>query len=1119
MMILTRKGMPLSGRHALSVLLLLSGLLFSTAMSAQEKKVTVSLKDRPLSELIRSLERQTGKTFFYSTPSIDVTQSVSLDCKDVSMEDALTTALKKTQVSFSISGNRVMLFPRVSGQAQSAGPIPVAGVVRDDLGSPVISAYVYQKDNKQNGTITDTDGNFALNAPAGSMLVASSIGYLEAMMPAATRMDFVLYEDSEQLDDVVVIGYGSVKKKDLTGSIAHVKTEQYSTQSYTNALDMLSGQVAGFNANFGTSASGSSSMEIRGPASLSANNTPLVVLDGVIFNGSINDINPSDIESVEVLKDASSAAVFGARAAAGVLMINTKNGGSSDKMSINFSAKLGIQDFTHLILPNNLTGFLQRREDYLTRVNGEKQKGYYAHPDRLPDGIDLQTWLNYDASYDPDPVNTWMTRMNLTEIEQANYLAGKEYDWYDLCTRTGLRQDYNVSLSNGSGRSKYYVSAGRTDNRGTYYGDDYEIFRSRLNVETKVTDFLTVGVNAQFSDKNNPGTQVSYGNILVQSPLSSPYDADGNIKWYATDDPGFEQNPLVTPMDRDKLSKTQSLFANLFAEVRLPLGFSYKVSWINRYNWAKSYYYDSTNSPAGDKVGGHGYRSNSSLYEWQLDNILSWRKTFGVHDFYATFLYNAEKNQSWGDVADNTNFSPSEALGYHLLDIGSTPSISTEDKYSTGNAMMARLNYTLLNRYMLTASIRRDGYSAFGINNPYAVFPSGAFAWVLSDEPFFRSKWINTLKFRVSYGLNGNRDIGIYSALAQLGTTKYSTGLEYVSGIYNSTMANSDLKWEKTAALNFGLDFAVADSRVSGSLDVYKMTTTDLLLPRSLPTIIGYDSVMSNLGQLDNKGVELTVNSLNVNRPDFRWNSTFTFSANRNKIVHLYGEMIDVVDENGNVTGQREADDIENRWFIGQAIDRIWDYNFLGIYQLAEAEEAARFGKAPGDAKLEDVKEDGAITQEDKVFQGYTQPRARLGLSNSLTLFKNWEISCFIRADLGHYRANGYLKHTSSVENRTNRLAIPYWTPENPTNKYTRLLTVDTPAFTQYEPTGFVRLQDLTVAYNLPKTLLQRVHIDRARLYFNSRNLLTFTRWTGWDPESGNTAMPRIFTFGIDVTL
>lgn len=1113
-----RKGLTRFGKYLSQVLLSVFCLVISAPAEAQERSMTISLENRPLSELIKAVERQSDKTFFYSTPSIDVNQLISVECKNAAIDVVLKQALKGTSISYSISGRKIMLFPRSTAD-QKDGIVAVEGTIMDELGKPVIGAYVYQTDNQQNGTVSDINGKFKLNVPASSSIEAVSIGYMKASMPVDSKMEFTLYEDIEQLDDVVVIGYGSVKKKDMTGAIAHVSTDQYSSQTHTNALDMLNGTIAGFNSNFGTSASGSSSMEIRGPASLSANNTPLIVLDGVIFNGSINDINPSDIESIQVLKDASSAAVFGARSAAGVLMINTKSGMASDKMTISFSAKVGLEGFTNLILPNNLDGYLQRREDYLVRMNGEKQKGYYSHPEKLPDGIDLETWQNYDASYDPDPINTWMTRMNLSEIEQENYLAGNVYDWFDICTRTGIRQDYNLGLSNGTGRSKYYISLGKTDNQGVYLGDDYEIIRSRVNVETKVTDYLMVGVNAQFSDKNSPGTTVNAGRILIQSPLAGPYDADGNIKFYPTDDPGIEYNPLVVPYDRSKLNQTQSLFANLFAELRLPFGFNYKVSWINRYDWSKNFYYDSTNSVSGNKVGGYGYRNNTSLYEWQVDNILSWRKTFGIHDIYATFLYNSEKYQRWSSTEENTNFSPSEALGFHLLNIGSTPSISTEDRYSTGNALMARVNYTLMDRYLFTASIRRDGYSAFGINNPYATFPSGAFAWVLSDEPFFRSHWVNTLKLRASYGLNGNRDIGIYSALAQLGTTKYSTGLEYVSGIYNSTMANSDLKWEKTTSLNLGVDFALFNSRLNGSIDFYKMKTTDLLLPRSLPTIIGYKSVMSNLGQLDNTGLELTLNSVNINRQNFRWNSTFTFSSNRNKIVHLYGEMINVTDEEGNVVGQREADDIENGWFIGQAIDRVWDYNFLGIYQVEEAEEAAKFGKAPGDAKLEDVTGDGAITQEDKIFQGYKKPRARLGLMNRFTLFKSLEISCFLRADLGFYRTNGYLKHTSSVENRTNRLAVPYWTEDNPTNKYTRLLTVDTPSFTQYENSSFLRLQDLTVAYNLPQNWLDKVRINHVKVFVNARNLLTVSKWSGWDPESGNTAMPRIITFGIDLTL
>ena len=432
---------------------------------------------------------------------------------------------------------------------------------------------------------------------------------------------------------------------------------------------------------------------------------------------------------------------------------------------------------------------------------------------------------------------------------------------------------------------------------------------------------------------------------------------------------------------------------------------------------------------------------------------------------------------------------------------------------------MGRLNYTLMNRYFLTLSIRRDGYSAFGMENPYATFPSGALAWNLSDESFFDIKWINNLKVRASYGINGNRDIGIYDALAKLETNKYLTGSTLISGIYSSSLANQYLKWEKTKAFNLGLDFSVLDSRLNGSVDYYNMITNDLLLKRSLPTIIGYDNVMSNMGELQNNGFEMTLNSYNIQNKDFSWNSTLTFSFNRNKIKHLYGEMIDILDENGNIIGQREGDDIDNGWFIGQSIDRIWDYKFLGIYQLGEEELAKSFGKAPGDVKLYDPNGDGVSTQEDKVFQGYTKPRFRLGLRNDFTLFKNFQISCFLRADLGHWRANNLLSNTSNVEDRANSYALPYWTPETPTNKYTRLNTVNTPGYNIYEKSSFVRLQDLSIAYNIPENILKNLKVGHCKVYLSGRNLLTFTKWSGWDPESGNTPMPRIFTFGIDVTL
>jgi hypothetical protein len=372
---------------------------------------------------------------------------------------------------------------------------------------------------------------------------------------------------------------------------------------------------------------------------------------------------------------------------------------------------------------------------------------------------------------------------------------------------------------------------------------------------------------------------------------------------------------------------------------------------------------------------------------------------------------------------------------------------------------------------------------------------------------------------RLSYGVNGNRDIGIYDALAQLATTKYLSGTTVVSGIYSATMANSDLRWERTTSFNGGLDFGFLEGKISGNIDVYKAVTTDLLLRRSLPAIIGFKSVMSNMGQLDNKGFEFTLNTRNYAKSNFSWNSSLVFSLNRNKIVHLYGDMVDIKDPAGNVIGTKEADDKTNGWFIGESIDRIWDYRSLGIWQLGEENAAKSFGKSPGDVKLSDPDGNGVSTQEDKEFLGYRKPRYNIGFRNDISFLKNFSFSCFIRADLGQMSTNNLLMHTNQTEDRQNAYYLPYWTPTNPINNYTRLNTVDTPAYTLYESRGFVRLQDASFSYNIPRDFIQKAKINNCRLYLSGRNLLTFTKWSGWDPESGNTPMPLTVTFGIDLTL
>ena len=953
----------------------------------------------------------------------------------------------------------------------------------------------------------------------------------EIVVGNQTSINVTMVVDAIGIEEVVAIGYGTMKKSDLTGAVQHVNAAQFETKPTTNFIEMLNGTVAGFNSSAGTSASGGGSMEIRGQTSLKADNSPLVVVDGVIYNGFLGDINPADIESLDILKDASSSAIFGARSAAGVVIITTKRG-TTEKPTINISSSVGLTGITHNMYPYDGQGYLRRKAAYLTRTNTKKPAGYYSAPNNLPEGMTQDQW----RALDNDPASTveevWADRLSLQNIEKENYLAGKTTDWYDAIFRNGLRQNYDLSLAGGTKTFKYYWSLGYTKNQGISLGDDFKTIRSRINIDADVTAFLKLGVNAQFTDRDESNIETLVDpsgtnlNSWVEAPIrQSPYgqifDDEGNVNMYAFND-GAIVNPLIYYYESSKLDRFQSMFASLFGELKLPLGFSYKVTFNNRYVWRKNYYYDPSSTPNGSKYGGIGTRMNASTFEWQVDNIFKWNKTINdIHKFDVTFLINAEKRQFWSGEMSNSQISPSEALTFHALQAGISPTVVNTDEYSTGNALMARLNYSLLERYLLTATWRRDGYSAFGQLNPYAEFPSMALGWKISEEDFFKVKWVNNLKFRLSWGANGNRAIGIYDALARLGSNQYSYGSILASGVYSATMANENLKWEKTEALNVGVDFGLFNNRINGSAEVYSMTTKDLLLNRSLPSIIGYSSVAANLGELENKGLEVTLNSVNINKPGIKWNSGLLFSMNRNEIKHLYGDMVNVTDADGNIIGQKETDDIANGWFIGQALDRIYDYKVLGVWQEDESTEAAKYGKIPGDMKLWDVNGDGKLVPiDDKVFQGYKNPRYHLGLRNDLRILKNIEISAFIKADLDFYGANDlYINDNNVFFERWNGYALPYWTPENPSNEWAAPASNNKPSFNVYKSRSYARLQDVSVSYLFPQSILSKTKIQDMKIYVNFTNLLTLTGWENWDPESGARPMPKFSTIGINLTL
>lgn len=1006
----------------------------------------------------------------------------------------------------------------------------VSGMIKDSSGEPIIGVNVVMKGNAVIGTISDIDGNYQLKIPQQkATLIFSFIGYktIEKEIDArATRLDVTLSEDNELLDEVVVVGYGTMKRKDVTGSVGHIGKEVMETKVATNAVDFLKGNIAGVNISVDNNASGGGSIQVRGPASLKAGTSPLIVLDGNIFYGNISDINPNDIESMDVLKDASSTAVYGSKGSAGVIMINTKRG-QTEKPIINLSTKVGIA--TLLDIPDLPTPeqYIQRRSDYWKTQNyfkpsaDQKGMGYFDSPYALPDGVTMEQWAAYDNSFSGDYTETWLTRLQLSNVEIQNYKAGKSVDWRDHVYQTGFRQDHNMSISGKTSKMNYYASLGYTNNEGYKVGDSFEAVRARVNLDTDITKWLKVGVTAQFADRGSRDVVADTGGADVMSPYGSMYKEDGTLDEYPTDDARVV-NPLLAYTADKKFYSTQTLSSTVFGKLTLPYGFSFQTNFNTRFGWRKQYYYHSDLKP-GVVKGGSASRDEFSDYEWVIDNMLKWNYTIAKnHQLDATLVYSAEKYQYWNTIASNEGFLPSGILGFHNIGAGISPVGSSDDEVQTGNALLARINYSLFDRYLLTASVRRDGFSAFGVNNPYGTYPAFALGWRMSEESFIKKlKMVDNLKLRFSWGENGNRDIGRYAALSRLKVTDAIINGENIKGVWTANLANNKLKWERTRAVNLGLDFGLFNNRLTGVVDLYHNQTTDLIVDRSLPTITGYSSVISNLGQVDNKGLELTLTSVNVNIPNkVRWSTTFIYSTNENTIKHLYGKMVDVKDETGNVIGQREDDDVQNGWYIGHGIRDVLYYKWMGVWQLGEELEAKKYGKQPGDPKLLDVNNDGKMTEEDKVWLGSRTPRHRVSLRSDLNLFKNIDFSFVFRGEFNFIAEDNLRRNEDNrFFDRSNSIMTDYWTPWSPNNEYARLgANCGNPSVLIFKKRDFVRLQNVSLSYSFPKTLVKKYSIENLRISANVDNAFVITNWDYFDPENAGTS-PRIWTLGINVTL
>ena len=1131
-------------KNLYNALLSLSLFLLCVPLSAAQKgqiaeQQTFSFKfqNATIKEVMSYIEENSEYVFLYTDSQL-TNHKVSLNVDNASITQIMDKLLINSDYGYEIDGKQVVV--KEKGETNVIENVvqqttkKISGKVVDAKGEAIIGANVIEK-GTTNGTVTDVDGKFSLEITEGGFLIISYIGYMEQELKVGNQsfLEIVLSEDTQALDEVVVIGYGTAKKRDLTGAISSVRTEKLEKESPRSVQDLLRSNTAGLLISMSTTAKGNADMQVRGKGTLKAGSSPLLVLDGVIYDGVLEDINPNDIASIDVLKDASSVAVYGAKAANGVIAITTKKG-KEGKPVVTFNANIGLAQVANPRKVLDGPGFLAMRQDYETGRNTDEYLSTYpqifVNPNEL-EGVSQLDWYNYDQKVPVTEVTqeqlmrTWLSRLELKGPEIDNYIAGIETDWADLMFQTGLQQDYTASISNRKDDMFYYWSVGYADREGIKSGERFTTFRTRLNLESKITDFLTVGLNSSFATRDEGFLTCDMDQLTKLTPYCSDNRNDPDSEYQRR--PSGETmvlNPFYDNQYRDRKDLYHSLNANLYAQVHLPFGIEYQMNFTPYYQWREYYNHESSENEEWANKGGSSERRNVKNFKWQIDNIFRWRKEFNkIHNVELTFLINAEKSQKWETVAKNSGYSPNDILGYHAIQSGTVPIVSSNDTYSTGDALMGRIFYSLKNKYLLTASIRRDGYSAFGQKNPHAYFPAVALGWVFTSEKFAQeiNEWLNYGKLRFSWGENGNRDIGAYEALSTMQSGVYpyidGSGNIYTSSyLYINKMANAALKWERSSAYNIGLDFSLFNDLLSGSIESYISTTNDLLVDRALPEIVGFESVAANLGQIRNKGFEFTLNANIINNANFTWTASANFSLNRRKIKTLYGDMVDILDENGNVIGQKEADDIENGWFIGQDPDRIWAYERDGVWQIGEEEEAAKYGNQPGDFKYVDQNGDGVLTDEDKVFQHYTTPRFRWTLHNEFTLYKNLSLSFSLYSNWGQYGAfNGAAN--AGFADRYSAYEQPRWTPENPINDFARIGSKN--LGTNYVNRSFIRLDNVTVSYNVPRDFLRKFKVQNMRFSLSVRNAAVFApKWKYWDPETG-TMTPRNFNLGVNFTL
>jgi len=998
----------------------------------------------------------------------------------------------------------LLLVAVLTSVAAMAQGTKISGKVVDANGEPLLGAGVVVQ-GTTTGTVTDLDGLFELNVPAGAILEVSSIGYKTVTLPVGnqTKFEITLEDDNEMLEGTVVVGYGTTRRQNFTGSVSTYKVSDTPLANTTtqNALEFLRGTSTGVQLGQSGVAGQTPSMRIRGQKSISGGSEPLIVRDGVIFQGSINDIDPNTIESISVMKDATSLAAYGSQAANGVIMITSKKG-QIGKPMINFRGSVGISE-------QNMHPDLRDGAGYVELIDARRG---------LPAG---------DVS--------WMS-----PVELARYQAGKETDWYDYVSRKGVQQDYSLNISGATDRMNYMVGAAYNDNTNFIKGNRFTRETVNARVNTTITEWLSAGINLNYTETQNIAPNVFYRNVQM-TPWGDPFLSDGvTMRKYADDRTTDSQNPLWGLYNgQENETRGNSINAGGNIEVKIPWvkGLSYRISG----NYMKSnskatsfthenYYVDLGIGEAAytpEAFDGHlseanGSISNIMVVSWVIDNVLNYTRDIGKHYINASLVYTRDSRESSSNGMTGTDFSGvgNTTLGvWGLHNAGTITMNPVTYSLHTDVGYLARVNYSWNNKYHFNASFRRDGSSVFGSEHKWGNFPAVGAAWTITDEPFMKktSGWLDYLKLKVSWGKNGNQSLSPYGTLSRMNVGRqanvtYFFGDNPAFGQVMTTLGNPNLGWETTTSWNYGFEADLFKRRIHWEVDAYNSKTTDQIFNRQIPVMgTGLTSQSATMGRVDNWGIESSIRANIIQKRDFNWTATLNFTLNRNKLVDLYGDGLD---------------DINNNRFIGEPLNPIYGYRWIGIVQTDDTPYIAANGVQPGSPKFAnlDGSEDGRITAADREILGYGQEAFRMSLANTLT-WKGWTLYLMFNGVFsgGKYgwAENRYAYVSNDSMQWTNGFNHPFWTEQNRSNTYPSPM-VDDERLRALEQYGFVRLQDVNLSYDFRNVgFFKKIGVSSLQLYFSGRNLFFIA--PGWhfsDPEVRNPRsqqLARTYTFGLNV--